>query len=166
MTPVRLALLALLLLGGAAGARAEGTGGCHCYQDRAFDPARPAAALLQLRQERGGWREALQGLPGLTGPVSAALASSAPAADLAALAVDDVLAARMGASQAALKALHGAGAAPEERILATALSSHLGTPTAPLVAAVHAGKTSWGAVLHDAGLSPMELDGLIRRLVR
>ncbi len=197
---MRRALLALLLLSVPAAALAEGTGGCHCYQDRTFDPARPAAAdpyvlattrssllsaaygvdkrslvsavmtgtaaedlwvahwagaragrpaaaLLQLREERGAWREALQGLPGLTGPVAAALAGGAPAADLAALAVDDVLEARLGATPAALRALRRADAAPAERILATALTAHLGTPTAPLVAAVHAGKTSWGAVL-------------------
>ncbi|HET9553331.1 MAG TPA: hypothetical protein VFP50_10215, partial [Anaeromyxobacteraceae bacterium] len=43
MTRRLLPLLAAALLAPAA-ARAEGTGGCHCFQDRTFDPARPAAA--------------------------------------------------------------------------------------------------------------------------
>jgi hypothetical protein len=38
-----LPLLAAALLAPAA-ARAEATGGCHCFRDRAFDPERPAAA--------------------------------------------------------------------------------------------------------------------------
>jgi hypothetical protein len=39
---VRLLLALLLLPPGLAGA--EPTATCHCYQDRAFDPSRPAAA--------------------------------------------------------------------------------------------------------------------------
>lgn len=38
------ALLASVLLAGAAPARAESTGGCHCFRDRTFDPERPSAA--------------------------------------------------------------------------------------------------------------------------
>jgi hypothetical protein len=48
MRPLPKPLPALpLLLALAAGpglARAEGTAGCHCFRDRTFDPARPAAA--------------------------------------------------------------------------------------------------------------------------
>ena len=55
---------------------------------------------------------------------------------------------------------------PEERILASALAAHLGAPTAPLVAEVRAGRTTWGRILTDAGLVPKDLDGLVRRLVR
>lgn len=33
-----------LLLAAPAAARAEGTGGCHCFRDRTFDPERPSAA--------------------------------------------------------------------------------------------------------------------------
>lgn len=34
----------VLLLAAPAVARAEGTGGCHCFRDRTFDPERPSAA--------------------------------------------------------------------------------------------------------------------------
>jgi hypothetical protein len=212
------AALALAALLPGAG-RAAPAAACHCYQDRTFDPARPAAAdpyilattrssllsaafgvekrslvsavmtgtaaedlwvasfagarthrpsaaLLALRDERGSWAAALQGLPGIDGPFGAALAAGAGAGPLAAVAVDEVLIERMGAAPAMLKALAAAGASPEERILATALAAHLGAPTAPLVAQVRAGKASWGEVLRDAGLVPKDLDGVVRRLVR
>ena len=213
--------LAALLLAGLVPAtgRAAEAGACHCYQDRTFDPARPAAAdpyilattrssllsaafgvdkrslvssvmtgtpaedlwvasfagartgrpsaaLLALRDERGSWAAALQGLPGLEGPFGAALAAGAGSSALAAIAVDEVLVTRMGATQAAVKGLEAAGASPAERILATALAAHLSAPTAPLVAHVRAGGTSWGRVLAEAGLTPKDLDGLVRRLVR
>lgn len=219
MSARRLALAAALaaLLPGAA--RAAPAAACHCYQDRTFDPARPAAAdpyvlatvrssllsaafgvekrslvaavmsgtaaedlwvatfagaragrpaaaLLALREERGSWSAALRGLSGLDGPFRAALDRGAGAEALAAVAVDEVLVARLGATPAGLRALAAAGASPSERILATALSAHLQAPTAPLVAQVRAGKASWGEVLRDAGLAPKELDGLVRRLVR
>jgi len=202
-----------------AASRAEPAAACHCYQDRTFDPARPAAAdpyilatarssllsaafgvdkrslvgavmsgtaaedlwvahhagartgqpaaaLLARHPERGSWAAALAGLPGLDAPFAAALAGGADSRALAALAVDDVLVSRLGATPAAMKALRDAGATPEERILALTLAAQLSAPTAPLVVQVRAGKATWGGVLRDAGLSPKELDGLIRRLVR
>ncbi len=192
---------------------------CHCYQDRTFDPARPAAAdpyilattrssllsaafgvdkrslvsavmtgtaaedlwvahhagartgrpaaaLLALREGRGSWDRALDGLAGLDTPFTAALAGGADGRALAALAVDDVLMSRLRVAPATVRSLRDAGATPEERILASALAVHLSAPTAPLVVQVRAGKTSWGQVLADCGLAPRDLDGLIRRLVR
>jgi hypothetical protein len=211
-----LALAALVPV--AAGAAAP-TAACHCYQDRTFDPARPAAAdpyilattrssllsaafgidkrslvsavmtgtaaedlwvaqyagtrtgqpaaaLLALHQDRGSWPAALAGLPGIDGPLAAALSAGADGRALAALAVDDVLVSRLHAAPANVKALRDVGATPEERILASALAVHLSAPTSPLVINVRAGKTSWGEVLRDAGLAPRDVDGLIRRLVR
>ncbi len=192
---------------------------CHCYQDRTFDPERPAAAdpyilatarssllsaasgvdkrslvsaamtgtaaedqwvawhasartgrsqaaLLALYQERGSWAAALSGRPGLDATFAAALAGGADSRALAGLAVDEVLVTRLRVSPAEVKTLRDAGASPEERILASALAAHLSAPTAPLVVHVRSGKATWGAVLLDAGLSPRDLDGLIRRLVR
>jgi hypothetical protein len=216
---MRAAVAALALAALPAGASAEPAGACHCYRDRTFDPARPAAAdpyilattrssllsaafgvdkrslvgavmtgtpaedlwvahwaaartgrpapaLLALRQDRGSWPAALRGLTGLDGPVALALAGGADGRALASLAVDEVLAARLRAAPAALQALARAGASPEERILASALAVHLAAPTAPLVVEVRAGRATWGEVLRDAGLTPKELDGLVRGLVR
>jgi len=127
---------------------------------------RPAEALLALREDRGTWAAALQGLPGLTGAAAAALAAGADARALASLAVDEVLVSRMGAAATAVQALRAGGASPEERILASALAAHLGTPTGPLAAEVRAGRTTWGRIITEAGLVPKDLDGLVRRLVR
>ncbi|MBI5068248.1 MAG: hypothetical protein HZB56_08400 [Deltaproteobacteria bacterium] len=125
-----------------------------------------APHLLSLREERKGWPAALAGQKELDGPFAAALARGADGRALASLAVDEVLATRMGVAPAALRTLHDAGASPEERILASALAARLSVPTAPLVAQVRAGKATWGQVLRDCGLTPRELDGLVRGLVR
>ncbi|MCM2333199.1 MAG: hypothetical protein NDI82_04545 [Anaeromyxobacteraceae bacterium] len=218
LRPSRLVLAVAMAAAVPAASRAAPTVACHCYQDRTFDPerpaaadpyilatarssllsaafgvdkrslvsaamtgtaaedlwvahhagartGRPAAALLALLLERGNWAAALSGLPGLDASFAAALAGGADRRALASLAVDDVLVSRLYAAPAAVRSLRHAGATPEERILASALAVHLSTPTAPLVAHVRAGKASWGEVLRDAGLSPRDLDGLIRRLV-
>lgn len=217
--PAGLGLAAMLAAALPAVSIAAPTIACHCYQDRTFDPARPAAAdpyilattrssllsaafgvdkrslvsavmtgtaaedlwvaqfagartgqpaaaILALRQDRGTWAAALAGLPGLDAAWTRALAGGADGRALAALAVDDVLVARLQADPAAVKSMRDAGATPEERILASALAAHLSAPTLPLVINVRAGKASWGEVLRDAGLAPRDLDGLIRRLVR
>lgn len=217
--PAEAALAAMLAAALPAVSVAAPTAACHCYQDRTFDPARPAAAdpyilattrssllsaafgvdkrslvsavmtgtaaedlwvaqyaggrtgqpaaaILALRQDRGTWAAALAGLPGLDAAWTRALAGGADGRALAAMAVDDVLVARLQADPAAVKSMRDAGATPEERILASALAAHLSAPTLPLVINVRAGKASWGEVLRDAGLAPRDLDGLIRRLVR
>jgi hypothetical protein len=208
--------LPLLLAPGLAGA--EPTAACHCYQDRAFDPARPAAAdpyilattrssllsavfgvekrslvsavmtgadpddlwiaqwagarlgtpaatLLSTREARGSWKEALGTAPGLTPEFRAAVQAGASPSSLAALVVADVLARSLGATPASLAALRNAGATTPELILATVLAARLQVPTAPLVVQVHAGRATWGEVLRDAGLSPKQLDPLVRSLV-
>ena len=211
-------LLAVPLLLAAGVAGAEPTAACHCYQDRAFDPDRPAAAdpyilattrssllsavfgvekrslvtavmtgadpddlwvaewagarlgtpaatLLASREAHGSWKEALGTATGLTTEFRSALQSGAATSTLAALAVADVLARSLGATPASLAALRQAGASTPELILATVLAARLEAPTAPLVAQVHAGRATWGGVLRDAGLSPKQLDPLVRQLV-
>jgi hypothetical protein len=217
-------LLALVLAAVSAASvpstsHAAPTAACHCYQDRTFDPARPAAAdpyilatarssllsaasgvdkrslvsavmtgtaaedlwvahhagartgqpaaaLLARFQDKGNWAAALAGQAGLDAPFATALAGGADRRALAGLAVDEVLESRLHVASATVKFLRDAGATPEERILASVLSAHLSAPTVPLVVQVRAGKATWGGVLADAGLSPRDLDGLIRRLVR
>jgi hypothetical protein len=44
LRPAVLLVLAPLGFLAPGGARAEGTGGCHCFRDRTFEPDRPAAA--------------------------------------------------------------------------------------------------------------------------
>jgi hypothetical protein len=80
--------------------------------------------------------------------------------------VEEVLVGRVGASPASLAALRDAGATPEELVLGAVLARHTGAPSGPLVREVHAGRSSWGRVLHDAGLEPKGLDAVVRALVR
>ena len=223
MTSLARSLLAGLALAAAANlparAAAESAVSCHCFRDRTFDPARPAAAdpyllattrssllsaafgpskgslvatvmggtaaedlwvahwagaragrpadaLLQAMREKGSWRAALAGATGLGAAFEQALGRGADRVELAALAVDDVLASRLGASPESIRALRAAGATSEEAILASVLERRIEAPVLPLLRHVRAGRGSWGAVLHDAGLAPADIDGYVRSLVR
>jgi hypothetical protein len=127
---------------------------------------RGAEALAEARRARGSWAAALAGVPGLGPSFETALARGDGTAALAALAVDDVLVTRVGADPAAVAALRAAGSGTPETILAAVLSRRLALPTAPLAAEVRRGRLTWGRVLSDAGLSPKDLDGVVRGLVR
>lgn len=123
--------------------------------------------LLSSRRARGGWGPALAGAAASLPPAfAAALRRGADAAALAALAVDDVLVSRLGLPPGALASLRASGAPTEQVVLAAVLQRHLGAPARPLLDEVRAGRATWGQVLHDSGLVPKDLDGLVRRLVR
>jgi len=123
--------------------------------------------LLSSRRAQGGWGPALSGAGASLPPAfAAALRRGGDPAALAAVAVDDVLVSRLGLPPAALAALRASGAPTEQVVLAAVLQRHLGAPARPLLDEVRAGRATWGQVLHDSGLSPKELDGLVRRLVR
>lgn len=210
------AALALAFLVSPAGAAAEPTGPCHCYRNRTFDPAEPAAAdpyilatvrssllsaafgppkrelvtavmtggtrpedlwvaywvaatlgtgpdaLLASRSTLGSWKAALADWSGLTGKFAESLARGAPDAELAGIAVDDVLVRRLGADPAELAAVRGAGASTSEVILATLLAQRVGTAPRTVLAPVKAGKATWGVALHALGLTPKDLDGVVR----
>jgi hypothetical protein len=126
---------------------------------------RPAAALLDAKARQGTWRAALDGTP-VTAPFAAALARGAPDADLAAMAVDDVLAARLGTERPELAAARAAGASTGEVILASVLAARLGTTPVTVLAPVKAGTATWGAALQALGLAPRDLDGVVRAALR
>ena len=125
-----------------------------------------AEALLAARDAKGSWRAALVGVKGLGKDLDAALARGASDDELAGLAVDDTLVARLGADRAAVAALRAAGATSEEAIVATLVSIRISAPALPLLVQVKAGKATWGSVLRDCGLAPADLDLLVRTSVR
>jgi hypothetical protein len=135
---------------------------------------RTAGDLLAARQLQGSWKRVFRGLEAgkdVEAAIAAAEAGPAlvqdPAADaLARLAVDDVLGSRLGADPAAVKAFRAEGASSEETVLAAVLQRHLGAPALPLLRHVRAGGTTWGKLLHECGLGPKDLDGVVRGLVR
>jgi hypothetical protein len=212
-------LLALSLAAAPTLAAGAPTVACHCFKDRTFDPAAPAAAdpyilaatrssllsasfgvekrglvkavmtgtpaedlwvahwaaprvgrpaggLLQAMAETGSWAAALRGAEGLPAEFVAALGRGAAAGELAALAVDDVLATRLGADRAGLRALRAAGATSEQVIVSTFLGLRLGVPPARLLERFRTGQATWGALLREAGLAPEELEEAIRRSLR
>lgn len=198
---------------------AKSTAGCHCFRDRTYELARPAAAdpyilattrssllsaafgpgkaslvqavmtgtapedlwiahfaaaraggeagaLLGAKGAKGSWKAALAEVKGLDGAFATALARGAPDAELAAIAVDDVLVKRVGATAEGVRALRQAGASTEETILATVLSRKLSTQPVPLAQKVRGGKATWGSVLNDAAIVPKQMDGIVRGIVR
>lgn len=127
---------------------------------------RTAEALLAARKAKGSWRAALAGADGLGAPFQAALARGATDVELAALAVDDVLAVRVRARPEELRALRGAGATSEETVAAVVLAARLGKPALPLLASVRGGEATWGSLVDAAGVAPRDLDEVVRALVR
>lgn len=126
---------------------------------------RPAAALLDAKAKRGTWKAALDGVA-LPARLAGAIARGAPDADLAAIAVDDVLAARVGTEPAELEAARATGASTPEVILAAVLAARLGTAPATVLAPVRAGTATWGGALQALGLAPRDLDGVVRAALR
>lgn len=125
---------------------------------------RDAEALLSALSGAGSWRAALAGARGLPPAFAAALARDARPSELAALAVDDVVAARLGADAATLRALRGAGATSEQVIAAVFLSARLEVPAPAVLARFRAG-APWGTLLHEAGFSPEGIEPAMRAAV-
>jgi hypothetical protein len=123
-------------------------------------------ALLASKERAGSWSAALAGSKGLGEPFERALADGAPDTALAALAMDDVLVRRVAASEEEVALLRAARARSEEVVLAAVLSVRMGTPAMPLLARVRSGAATWGTVLRDAGLTPKDMDAVVRTLVR
>jgi hypothetical protein len=132
----------------------------------AAQTGRAAGWLLEAHSETGSWRAALAGAKGLPGEFEAALTKGAPSVELAAFAVDDVLARRLGADRGALAALRTAGATSEQVIVATFLGIRLKAPAVDVLARFRGGKATWGTLLRDAGLAPEQLEAAIRAAVR
>lgn len=128
---------------------------------------RPAEALLRSRQELGSWQAALAHAAGDLGPAFASrLGAGATAAELAALAADDVLVSRFGVEPALLRTLRAAGATTSEVVLSVLLVPGLGQPAPRILQLVHPGGKSWGQLLDGAGLVPQNVDPLVRARMR
>jgi hypothetical protein len=104
----------------------------------------------------------LSGARGLPPAFDAALVRGAPPSELAALAVDDVAAARLGADRTALRALRDRGATSEQVVLALLLAPRL-RATAPEVLTRHTvGGLTWGSLLREAALEPAGIEAAVR----
>lgn len=125
-----------------------------------------AAALLDAKASQGSWKAALAGRPGIDGRFAEALARGAPDADLAGIAVEEVLVKRLGAVPAELAAARAGGASTSELILSALLAARVGTAPATVLLPVKAGKATWGSALQALGLTPKDLDGVVRASLR
>ena len=125
-----------------------------------------ADSLLDARRAKGSWHAALAGAKALPAAFARALDGGASDADLAALAIDDVLVTRVRAPAGALLALRAAGASSSEVIVATVLAPRLAIPAPAVLARVRDGGATWGSLLEAAAIAPRDLDDVIRALVR
>ncbi len=128
--------------------------------------SRTASWLLDALAETGSWPAALAGAKGLPAAFEAAVARNAAGAELAAIAIDDVLAARLGADPEGLRALRAEGATSEQVIVTTFLAARLNVSASQLLARFRDGKATWGTLLHDAGLAPEQIEDAVRTSVR
>jgi hypothetical protein len=124
-----------------------------------------ASWLLGAVAETGSWKATLAGSRGLPPAFEAALARGAPPSELAALAVDDVAAARLGAAPAVLRDLREHGATSEQLVLSLLLAPRLKSAPAEVLARYSGGRGTWGSLLGEAGLEPKGIEAAVRAAV-
>jgi hypothetical protein len=124
---------------------------------------RTAAALLDAKTKAKVWKAVLGPTAQLGNAVGEALARGASDTELAAVAVDDVLAVRMRTEASVLTALRRAGASTGDVILASVLATRLHTRANTVFEPVRAGKATWGFVLQALGLTPKDIDAVVRQ---
>jgi hypothetical protein len=127
---------------------------------------RDADWLLDALAETGSWRAALAGSAGLPAGFERELAHRSTPSALAALAVDDVLTARLGADPGVLRELRRAGGSSEELVVAVFLAQRLKGDPRELISRVRSGRATWGSLVNDAGMSPQGIDLSMRASLR
>jgi hypothetical protein len=127
---------------------------------------RDASALLAERAAGKGWPAILGEGKGLGENPRRVLAAGGEPVALAGAIVDEVLVARLGIARTDLAALRKLTPTYQETILAVLTSAWAKRPAAALAAEVKAGRTSWGALLHAAGIPPDQIDTRLPGLLR
>lgn len=124
--------------------------------------------LLASRERTGSWKGALGavGTRGLPAGFERVRGGGGTGAELAGIAVDDVLATRLAARPADLAALRGAGAHSPEVILAVLLAPRLRITPVEVLTRFRSGKVSWGILLDEAGMKPKDIDAVVRKSMR
>jgi len=126
---------------------------------------RRAASLLDAKDAKKSWKAVLGAVDGLGKSFEEAIARGSTDGDLAAIAVDDVLASRVGVEPGAVAASRKMGATTSEVILAVVLASRIQTTPTTVLAPVKSGNVTWGAVLQGLGLTPKDIDEVVRQTV-
>jgi hypothetical protein len=126
---------------------------------------RSSAALLDAKGAARSWKAVLASAGGLGKTFEDAMARGSSDADLASIAVDDVLVTRLRAEPSAVTALRKAGASSSEAILAVVLASRLQTNSMTILEPVRKGEATWGLVVQGLGLTPKDIDAVVRQVI-
>ncbi len=127
---------------------------------------REAASLLTERAGGRLWPAILGEGKGLGAVPRRILAEGGDAGRLADALVDEVLVARLGIAPADLAALRRLTPSYQETILAVLAGRWTKRSPAALAADVKAGRTTWGALLHAAGIAPDQIDARLPALLK
>jgi len=124
--------------------------------------------LMAAKGRKGSWTPVFEEgeAARLSAPFRAILARGGTTAELAGVAVDEVLATRLAADPSVLAALRKAGASSPEVILSTLLSPRLRVPATAVLARFQSGRVSWGMLLDEAAMKPKEIDAVVRKSMR
>ena len=126
-------------------------------------------SLLEQRNVKGSWRQVATPLTipvkSLGGRVAEALNSNAADELVANAVVDELLLRFRFHSEPELMVLRKAGAGNQELVIAALLAAKSGQPAIQLYRDVKEGKSSWGAQLHRAKLSPAEIQPAVAALI-
>jgi hypothetical protein len=126
---------------------------------------RSSRSLLDAKRATQSWKAVLAPAAGLGQSFKEAVANGASDADLAALAVDDVLVTRLRTSASTVAELRRAGASTSDLILSVVLAEQLRTHAATIFEPVRSRKGTWGIVLQALGLTPKDMDGVVRHVL-
>jgi hypothetical protein len=126
---------------------------------------RSSRSLLDAKGATQSWKAVLASAAGLGQSFQEAVAGAASDADLAALAVDDVLVTRLRTSASTVAVLRRAGASTSDVILSVVLAEQLRTHAATIFEPVRSRKGTWGIVLQALGLTPKDMDRVVRRVL-
>lgn len=127
-------------------------------------------ALLQARETKGTWHDAIRSLgvapESLGTRLAAALQVKAATPLLAEAVANDVILRYRLLDNGELTALRKAGASNQELFIAILSAARLKQPARQVYAAVRNGSKSWGKVLTEAGLDASEIQGAASAMVR
>jgi len=130
---------------------------------------RTVAELLAMRQNAAGWNELLPTLPGfpesIDPEVAAPILARRPVSVIVSALVDFQVEKHLRQSAATIAALRSAGASDQQLILVAFLARQTGSPAVDIIRQRRAKAIPWDIYLDSLGISPRQIDPLLRKVM-